>query len=544
MFDHHKLSRDTNEKLERLQRAFTGGKISRRSFISGALALGASMTAASAFVGTVEAATPKRGGRLRTALTGGATSDVLDPGQSLDTYMNSLTFGQLRNCLTEVDASGKLIPELAESWDASADAKNWTFRIRRGVEFHNGKTLDARDVVDTVNHHRGEESTSAAKSILSGIETIKADGAHTVTVALSGGSADFPFLLGDYHLGICPSNGDGTIDWQSGVGTGGYALAEHEPGVRTLTRRHPNYWKPNSAFFDENEILQVADTNARTNALRTGSVDCMNNVDVKTVSRLKRIKGVMVKTTTGNKQVTLPMHTDKAPFDDVNVRLALKHIVDRQQWLEKIQYGYGELGNDNPIGPANIYRATPDELPQRKYDPEQGKFYLKQAGLSKLTVQFSAAETAFTGAVDAAQLMKESASAAGINIEVIREPEDGYWSNVWLKKPWSACYWSGRPTEDWIFTQIYAAEAAWNDTFWKNERFNQLLVQARAELDAKKRREMYVEMQRVLHQDGGLILPMFPSDVLAHSDQIATPDVIAGNWELDGLKHTERWWFV
>ena len=189
--------------------------------------------------------------------------------------MNSLTFG-LRNCLTEVDASGKLIPERP----CERRCEKLTFKIRRGVEFHNGKTLDARDVVDTVNHHR-EESTSA-KSILSGIETIKADGAHTVTVALSGGSADFPFLLGDYHLGICPSNGDGTIDWQSGRHRRLCAGGTRTGGAHT--RRHPNYWKPNSAFFDENE-MQVADTNARTNALRTGSVDCMNAQPLKAHQR-------------------------------------------------------------------------------------------------------------------------------------------------------------------------------------------------------------------------------------------------------------------
>ena len=113
-----------------------------------------------------------------------------------------------------------------------------------------------------------------------------------------------------------------------------------------------------------------------------------------------------------------------------------------------------------------------------------------------------------------------------------------------LKEPFSACYWSGRATEDWMFSQVYAAEADWNDTYWKHEKFNQLLVQARAELNAAKRREMYVEMQRIVHNEGGVVLPLFISDVLAHSDKVGTPEVIGGNWELDGLKHAERWWFV
>ena len=325
---------ERDEKFAHLHSSFQSGGISRRNFISGALALGVSLTAASALVNQAQAMTPKKGGRLRTAITGGATSDVLDPGQALDNYMNALQFGMIRNTLSEVTAEGKLVPELAESWEASADAKTWTFKLRQGVEFHNGKTLEAQDVVDTVRHHIADDSTSAAKPLLAAITDIKTDGKLAVVVALEAGNADFPFLMNDYHLGICPSNGDGTINWQTGVGTGGYALVEHDPGVRTLTRRHPNYWKPNSAFFDENELLQIADTNSRTNALRTGAADCMVNVDVKTVDRLKKIPGLQVKATTGNKQMTLPMHTNTAPFDDNNVRLAIKHIVDREQWAD------------------------------------------------------------------------------------------------------------------------------------------------------------------------------------------------------------------
>ena len=151
--------------------------------------------------------------------------------------MINVLFGQVRNNLTEVSATGELVPELAESWDSTLDAAKWTFKIRQGVEFHNGKTLDSQDVVDSLRHHLTEDSKSAAKGILGGIESVDADGKHAITVTLKSGDADFPFLMSDYHLLICPSNGDGTIDWQSGTGTGGYTLAEHEPGIRTLTKR-------------------------------------------------------------------------------------------------------------------------------------------------------------------------------------------------------------------------------------------------------------------------------------------------------------------
>ncbi len=536
--------RETAIKVDKLQSSFETGTLSRRGFMTGALALGITMSSATSFVKSAQAATPKKGGRLRIAITGGATSDVLDPGQILDSYMINVQFGQLRNGLTEVNADLSLSGELAESWDASADASEWNFKVRQGVEFHNGKTLTSEDVVDSINHHLGEDSKSAAKGILGSIESVKADGANNVVIKLTGAASDFPYLMSDYHLGICPSNGDGTIDWQSGIGTGGYSLVSNDPGVMTETKRNPNYWKSDRAFFDEIETNQVADPNARSNGLQTGQFDCMSNVDVKTVHLLKKNPNLKVVPTTGNKQVTLPMLTDTAPYNNNDVRLAIKHSIDREQWLKLVIRGYGELGNDNPIGPANQYRATTDELPQREYDPELAKFHLKKAGLDSLKIQFHAAETGFGGSIDAGQLFRESARHSGIDLEVVREPDDGYWSNVWMVKPFSACYWSGRATENWMFSQVYADDASWNDTNWKHAKFNKLLRAGRAELDDAKRRDIYVEMQQIINMEGGVALPLFKADLLAHTNDVMTPDVIGANWELDGEKNAERWWFA
>ena len=112
--------------------------------------------------------------------------------------------------------------------------------------------------------------------------------------------------------------------------------------------------------------------------------------------------------------------------------------------LKKVFLGHGKVGNDNPIAPGIKYAIDP--TPKFTYDPEKAKFHLKKAGLSSLKVDLSAADAAFTGAVDAAVLYQEHAKAAGIDINVVREPNDGYWDNVWLKKPWCASYWNGRPT--------------------------------------------------------------------------------------------------
>ena len=535
--------KETQIKAKKLQDSFVSGKISRRNFVSTSVAIGVSLAGATAVVNQVEAATPKSGGRLRMGITGGATSDVLDPGQILDAYMINVSMGQVRPNMTKIMPDGSVEGDLTSGWQASNGAKTWKFDVRQGVEFHNGKTLDSTDIVDSIRHHMGPDSKSGGSGVVSGIASIKEDGKNGVVVELNEGNGDLPILLSDYHLNICPSKGDGSIDWESGIGAGPYTLEEHEPGVRTLTKKFANYWNTgNESHFDEVETLGINDPTARLAALSTGAVDAINNVPAKTASRLKSMVNVKTLISTGNKQCTMPMLCDVAPFDDQNVRNAVKHIINRQELLDKIFFGYGQLGNDNPVGPANYFRASTDELPQREYDPEQAKYFLNKAGLSSLSVKFHAADTGFSGSVDAGALMRESARAAGIDIEVVREPNDGYWSNVWMNKPWSACYWSGRPTEDWIFSQIYYSKADWNDTHWNNSSFDKLLVEARSETDEAKRRDKYVEMQRIVHNDGGLALPVFLSEIMGYRSNISVPDQIANNWELDGHLAARRWW--
>ena len=197
--------------------------------------------------------------------------------------------------------------------------------------------------------------------------------------------------------------------------------------------------------------------------------------------------------------------------------------------------------NYNPIAPAIKYSVDPS--PRYSYDPDKSKFYLKKAGLSTLKVDLSVADAAFNGAVDAGVLYQQHAKAAGIDINVVREPDDGYWDNVWLKKPWAASYWNGRPTCDWMLTAVYAKGAAWNETHWANPRFNDLLVAARGETDDHKRAAMYAEIQQLVHDDGGTVVMVFNNYVEGHSKRLAHGPVGA-NWEADGMKIAERWWMA
>jgi peptide/nickel transport system substrate-binding protein len=516
---------------------FTNG-FTRREALATGVAAGAMAAGLSIAPGIARAA-PKKGGTLRLGIGHGSTTDSLDPATFENLYMQ-VVGAACYNKLTEVGNTGELLPEAAESWDVSPDAKTWTFKLRKGVEFHNGKTMDSADVVASIQHHLGEESKSAAKGILEPVAEIKADGKDAVSFTLKTGNADFPFIISDYHLAIMPSK-DGKVDATSGIGSGSYAIDSYEAGVRTALKRNPNNWKSDRAHFDGAEVLAIVDAVARSNALTTGEVDAIDKVDLKTAHLLARNKKVRIEEVSGTQHFTFAMRTDTDPFKDNHVRLALKYALDREALVKTILRGHGVVGNDHPIGQSNRYHAK--DLPQRQYDPDKAKFHLKKAGMSSLKVDLSAADAAFAGAVDAAVLYKEHAAKTGIDINVVREPNDGYWSNVWLKKPWCAVYWGGRPTEDWMFSTAYADGVPWNDSYWKHERFNQLLVEARAELDDAKRREQYYEMQKIVSDEGGVVIPMFANYVMALSNKVAH-DKMGANWALDGFRCIERWWFA
>lgn len=533
-----KPDKDDNRLNSLLYKAKTGN-MNRREFLTAATAMGITATMAGSFLNEAIAA-PKKGGHFRMGISDGNTTDSLDPATFESGFQIAVAY-IAGSWLTETGPDNKLEPELAESWEASPDAKEWTFQLRKGVEFHNGKTFDADDVVTTLNYHRAEDSKSAGKALLASVEDIKADGKNAVVVNLKEGSADFPYILNDYHFPMLPSK-DGKVMWEGGVGAGSYIVKHFDAGVGAEFTRNPNYWRDDRGFFEEVSMTNVADVVARQNALVTGKVDLIDDLDPKTLRLLGKNPNVVIENVTSGAHATMPMHTDVAPFDNNDVRMALKLGIDRELILKQVMGGNGGLGNDHPISPVLPYHAA--GLEQRKYDPEKAKFHLKKAGMSSVKVPLSASNVPFPGGVDAAVLFQESAKASGIEIDVIREPEDGYWSNVWLKKPFCLCTWGQRPTPDVMLSIAYAAEADWNDSHFQHERFNKVLVEARAELNDTLRTEMYAELQQILRDEGGTIVPFFRNWIYGRSNKTMRGPSVSGNWPMDAYKAPERWWFA
>lgn len=523
-------------RAELLKNAATGSRLSRRQFMAAASALGITAATASALWSQTARAEKQQGGHLRLGLAGGATTDSLDPSTYTDTFMVMLGY-TVRGNLTEVAPDGSAAPEIAESFEGADGARTWVFKLRRGVEFSNGKTLTTDDVISSINYHRSENSTSGAKPLLAAVTDIKADGPDTIIFALSEGNADFPFVLADYHLNIMPFEADHP-DLEAGAGP--YRLKEFQAGVRATLERNPTSYK--QAYVDSADMIAIPDATARQNALVTGELDVINRADLKTAHLLARNQGIRIEDVPGRMHYTLPANAKLEPFNNVDVRLALKYAIDREAIVKTVLFGHGQAGNDQPITPA--YRYFAKDLKPRPYDPDKAKFHLKKAGLESLKVDLSAADAAFPGAVDAAVLYADQAAKAGITINVVRESNDGYWDKVWLKKPFCTAYWGGRPTEDVMFTIAFAKGAVWNDGYWDNDHFNELLVAARAELDEAKRRAMYEEMQHIVSNDGSVVIPLFANHVHATVNKIAHPDLLSGVWELDGGRCIERWWMT
>ncbi len=490
--------------LGHLSREVARGRLDRRAFLGRAAALGVGAGLANALIaGAARAQGPVRGGTLRLGMQGGQSTDSLDPASWAGNV--AIVWGATyTEPMFNVTPEGGLDPRLVEEWSASEDASTWTFRIRGGVEFHDGQKMTADDVLATLERHSQEDSQSGALGVMRGIKDMRVDG-RDLMITTTEPNADLPYLLSDYHLGIQPNGGKD--DPNAGIGTGAYKVSVFEPGVRMVGERFENYWDlENRGFADQVELVVINDSTARTSALQSGQVHMINRVEPRLVELVKRIPGVEIRNIAGPGHYVFIMHCDTAPFDNYDLRMALKLAMNREEMVDKILAGYGTLGNDFPINQA--YPLFPDDIEQRTYDPEQAAFHYKKSG-HEGSVLLRTSEVAFPGAVDAAQLFQQSAAAAGITIDIRREPGDGYWSDVWNVQPFCTSYWGGRPVQDQMYATAYLSTADWNDTRFKDVEFDKMLLSARGELDEGKRKAVYRDMALLVRDQGGVILPMF-----------------------------------
>jgi peptide/nickel transport system substrate-binding protein len=265
------------------------------------------------------------------------------------------------------------------------------------------------------------------------------------------------------------------------------------------------------------ELIGIQDEPARVNALLSGDVQLVLQVDPRSTGRVKSTPGFDVLETKSGLYTDLVMRQDAAPTSNPDFVMAMKYLIDREQAKSAVFRGFATVANDQPIPPSHRYYFA--GLPQRPYDLDKAKFHLQKSGMAGKSVPIVATAAA-NGSIDMAVLMQQSAQKIGLNLGVNRVPADGYWSNHWMKHPLGFGNINPRTSADQLFTQFFRSDAPWNESGWKNEQFDQLVLAARAESDDAKRKKMYGDMQVLIHEKCGIGIPVFISFLDGHTTKL------------------------
>jgi len=505
-------------------RQLKDGTLSRRQFSKLIAGLGLGAAAAGSILSSAYAQTPKKGGQLRMVFHNASQQETFDPIKRFSRLMAHRDRAAY-NCLTDFTPDLKVIPALAESWESNDTADEWTFHLRKGVEFHNGKSLHAKDVVYSINRIYNKEEARGGTVFVEHVTDITAVDQHTVRFKLNTPDVDLPTVLALLWFAIIP---EGNTD--EGVGTGPFKLKEFEPAVSATMVRNENYWKSGYPHVDEVVSFSIPDPIARLNALIAGEAEVIAQMTPTLIDKINSTNGVELLSTPSGYRTAGVMRVDVAPFNEPDVREAMKLLIDRETYNKIVYKGQSLVGNDHPIAP--IYPEHCADLPAREYDPEKAIGLLKKHGLDKHAFELFASEVGI-GAIEGAQVWTQMASKAGVNFKTTKVPSDGFWDAIWRVKPFIMSQWNMRPTANSQLAIAFKSGASWNDTFWGDERFDSLLLASKGEKDEALRKEMYCDMQQILRDDGGQVIMSFVSILSAARSEVknvVTNPVSALEW--------------
>ena len=491
---------------------------------------------------TAAAGSPKKGGDFKLGVTGGGAKDMMD-GQNIVTKPDQARLVSSFETLLEFDDQYQLqTTGLAESVEAD-NPTQYTIKLRDGITFQNGKALTADDVIYSLQRIGSQKNglTGFAATATMDIKHVKKMDNLTVRLPLLSPDSTIPQTLASYTFGIVPTGyqafkGDASTQ----IGTGAYKLKSFTPGQQSVSERYDGYWR--DAYFDSVTIIDFSDSTAQINALKGGQIDAMTDLPANQVNAVKSSGVVPLISQTGG-WIPICMAIDMPPFNDPKVRQAMRLIVDRQQILEQLGSGYGQVANDLYSPFDEGYNK---DLPQRAQDIEQAKSLLKSAGKDGLTVDLHTTNGA-SGMVELASVFASQAKAAGVNVTVKNDPN--YYGDAYLKLAFSVDFWGTRGYLNQV-QQGSLPTSPYNETHWppksgEGSNFGDLYKQALAETDSAKRIEIEHEMQKAEYDNGGYIIPYFNSLIDAHSAKVAGLSPSKGTLNLAGFGHGFRTiWFA
>ncbi|MGA8246531.1 MAG: ABC transporter substrate-binding protein [Nocardioides sp.] len=487
------------------------------------------------------AGTPKKGGNFRLGVTGGGSKDIMD-GQNITTKPDQARLVSAFETLLEFDDDYQLQSTgLAESVTAD-NPKQYTIKLRDGITFQDGKPLTAEDVIYSLQRigTEGNGLTGFAATATMDIKNIKKIDNLTVQLPLLSADSTVPQTLASYTFGIVPKGYQAFKgDPKTQIGTGAYKLKSFTPGQESVSERYDGYWR--DAWFDTVTITDFSDSTAQINALKGGQIDAMTDLPANQVNAVKS-SGVQSLISQTGGWIPICMAIDMAPFNDPKVRQAMRLIIDRQQILDQIGSGYGQVANDLY---APFDEGYDKSLPQREQDIAQAKSLLKSAGKEGLTVDLHTTNGA-SGMVELASVFASQAKAAGVTVNVKNDPN--YYGDAYLKLAFSVDFWGTRGYLNQV-QQGSLPNSPYNETHWppssgEGSNFQDLYKQALAETDASKRIEIEQEMQKAEYDVGGYIIPYFNSLIDGYSSKVQGLSPSKGTLNLAGFGHGFRTiWF-
>lgn len=457
-----------------------------------------------------------KGGTLRVGVVG-STNDLMD-GQYIVARADQarMVTGWEPIANYDDDFNIAFTHSLAEELEAKAPDL-YVVRLKAGVEFHNGKTVTADDLIYSFNRLIDPDlGIAPALSEFLDANSFKALDERTVEITLLKPSVAFLNGMADYGANIVPVDyarfdGDPTTQ----IGTGAFKLKSFTPGSESVHVRHENYW--GESYLDEVQIIDFSDQAALVNALSSGDIDVAIDLPYAQAAAVESNGDlVLLESQAGNWQ-TITMRVDVAPFDDVRVRQAMRLIVNRDEMVQRVLSGHGRVGNDMY---GVLDGSYPKDFPQREQDIDAAKALLEEAGLAGADFElFAPDDTA--GLPEFATAFAEQAKEAGINVTATVLDGGTYWGAEYTQRAFATSYWSTRPYLNQV-AQGSLPAATYPETHWPpaGSNFEELYNEAIAEVDQEKRYEIIREMQTQEFEEGGNIIAYFQNLLDGHASYV------------------------
>ena len=479
--------------------------------LAGCFSSSSGTTSTSSKASPTPAGPPKRGGTLRAGLAGGSSTETADPQNNVIATDDMRAFAMFNGLVEfDLDAQPKLM--LAEEITPNSTATEWTIRVKDGIEWHDGRTLSADDVMYSINRMMNPKKPLPGAALIRAFDpkTMKKLDKRTLRVKCTFPFATLVSTLTQHQLTMVPVD----FDLKKPVGTGPFKFKSFTPGTESRHVRNENYFEEGLPYLDELVLIDFSDETSQVNALLGGQVDVVNYLSHTSVQTIQSGGGKAVVNPSGSYQ-PFTMRVDKAPFDDVRVRQAMRLAIDRPRMRELVFGGNGFLGNDVFGILDELYDKS---LPQRQQDIEQAKSLLKAAGQSDLRVTLTTGDIA-QGTVKAAQVLADQVKAAGIDVKLDKQPSGNFYGPNFLQWTFAQDFWQFKPYLDQVASS-FLPESPFNEVHWKDDAYAKLAKEAQAAVDKSRRAELAHELQKIDYEQGGYIIPYFAPVIDAHSKKV------------------------